>query len=85
MKIRCYMGFFVTFGSGFQIKLTIYESSLILRFVSMSELEVYVQNFNTMELANFLEKNQRLQLQIQAITLKITSYRTMCNFFNKIK
>jgi hypothetical protein len=24
---------------------------------------VYVPNFNTMELANFLEKNQRLQLE----------------------
>ena len=77
------MGFFVNFGSGFQIKLTIYESSLILRFVSMSDLEAYVQNFNTMELANFLEKNERLQLQIQVVTLKITSYRTMCNFLIK--
>jgi hypothetical protein len=35
--------------------------------------------FNT-ELSNFLEKNQRLQLQIQVAILKITSCRTMCNF-----
>jgi hypothetical protein len=35
-----------------------------------------------MELTNFLEKNQRLQLQIQVVTLKITSCRTMCNFLN---
>jgi hypothetical protein len=38
-----------------------------------------------MELANFLEKNQRLQLQIQVAILNITLYRTMCNlFFEKI-
>jgi hypothetical protein len=37
-----------------------------------------------MELTNFLEKNQCLQLQIQAAILKITSYRTMSNSF-KIK
>jgi hypothetical protein len=38
MKIRCYSGIFVAFGSGFQIKLTIYGSSLSLKYVSMSEL-----------------------------------------------
>jgi hypothetical protein len=31
-----------------------------------------MQNFNTMELTNFLEKNQMLQLQIRAVTLKTT-------------
>jgi hypothetical protein len=31
-----------------------------------------------MELTNFLAKNQRLQLQIQVVILKITSCRTMC-------
>jgi hypothetical protein len=35
------------------------------------------------EFANFLEKNQGLQLQIQAATLKIKLRRTMCNFFIK--
>jgi uncharacterized membrane protein YwzB len=34
-----------------------------------------------MELTNFLEKNQMLQLQIQVVTLKITSCKIMCNFF----
>jgi hypothetical protein len=34
-----------------------------------------------MELANFLEKNQRLQLQIQVAILNITLYRTICNLF----
>jgi hypothetical protein len=38
-----------------------------------------------MELANFLEKNQRLQHQIQGVTLKILSRRIMCNFFPKKK
>jgi hypothetical protein len=36
-----------------------------------------------MELTNFLKENQRLQLQIQAVILKITSCKTMCNFFLK--
>jgi hypothetical protein len=46
---------------------------------------VYVPNFNTMELANFLEKILRLQHQIQAVTLKIISCRFMHNFFIKKK
>jgi hypothetical protein len=36
-----------------------------------------------MELTNFLEKNQRLQFQIQAVISKITSYRFI--FFEKYK
>ena len=40
MKIKCYLGIFVTFESGFQIKLTINCLSLSLRCVSMSELEL---------------------------------------------
>jgi hypothetical protein len=39
MKIRCYLGIFVTFESGFQIKLTLYGSSLTLICISMNELE----------------------------------------------
>jgi hypothetical protein len=38
-----------------------------------------------MEIGNFLEKNQRLEHQIQAIILKIISCRIMCNFFNSKK
>jgi hypothetical protein len=34
-----------------------------------------------MELANFIGKNEKLQLQIQPIKLKIISCRTMCNLF----
>jgi hypothetical protein len=34
-----------------------------------------------MELTNSLEKIQGLQLQIQAVILKITSFRTMWNYF----
>jgi hypothetical protein len=49
----------------------------------MGELEffllmgVLIQNSNTMELVKFLEKNQKLHIQIEAITLKVTSCRTM--------
>jgi hypothetical protein len=39
VKLRCHLGIFVTFGSSFQIKLTIHGSSLSLRCISMSELE----------------------------------------------
>jgi hypothetical protein len=34
-------------------------------------------NFNTMDLVNFFEKNQKLHIQILAVTLKVTSCRTM--------
>jgi hypothetical protein len=53
------------------------------RFVSMSELELFLltgvltPNFNTMDLVKFLEKNQKLHIQIVAVTLKVTSCRTM--------
>jgi hypothetical protein len=49
----------------------------------MSELKFFLlmrvltQNFNTMNLIEFLEKNQKLHIQIVAITLKVTSCRTM--------
>jgi hypothetical protein len=33
-----------------------------------------------MKLANIIEKNQKLQHQIQAVALKITSFRTMNKF-----
>jgi hypothetical protein len=38
---------------------------------------VLTQNFNTMDLVKFLEKNQKLHIQIVAVTLKVTSCNTM--------
>jgi hypothetical protein len=49
----------------------------------MSELELFLltgvltPNFNTVDLIKFLEKNQKLHIQIIAVTLKVTSCRTM--------
>jgi hypothetical protein len=51
----------------------------------MSELELFLltgvltQNFNTMDLVKILEKNQKLHIQIVAVSLKVTSCRTMSN------
>jgi hypothetical protein len=38
---------------------------------------VLTPNFNTMDLVKFLGKNKKLHIQIVAVTLKVTSYRTM--------
>jgi hypothetical protein len=49
----------------------------------MSEPELFlltwvlIPNFNTMDLVKILEKNQKLHIQIAAVTLKVTSCRTM--------
>jgi hypothetical protein len=49
----------------------------------MSELELFLlmgvltPNFNTVNLVKFLEKNQKLHTWIAAVTLKVTSCRTM--------
>jgi hypothetical protein len=49
----------------------------------MSELELFLlmgvltQNFNTMDLVKILEKNQKLHIQIVAVTLKVLSCKTM--------
>jgi hypothetical protein len=49
----------------------------------MSELEYFLlmgvltPNFNTMDLIKILEKNQKLHIQIVAVTLKVTSCRTI--------
>jgi hypothetical protein len=49
----------------------------------MSEIELFLltgvltPNFNTMDLVKILEKNQKLHIQIVAVTLKVTSCRTM--------
>jgi hypothetical protein len=60
-----------------------HASNFNSRFVSMSELELFLlmgiltPNFNTMDLGKFLEKNQNLQIQIVAVILKVISGRTM--------
>jgi hypothetical protein len=49
----------------------------------MIELELFLltgvltPNFNTMDLVKILEKNQKLHIQIVAVTLKVTSYKIM--------
>jgi hypothetical protein len=75
--------FWGSFAPLFQIKLSIYGSNLNSKFVSMSELELFLlmgvltPNFNTIDLVKILEKNQKLHIQIVAVTLKVTSCRTM--------
>jgi hypothetical protein len=83
MKIRWSSPFFGSFAHHFQIKLSIYGSNCNSRFVSMSELELFLlagvltPNFNTMDLVKILEKNRKLYIQIVAVTWKVTSCRTM--------
>jgi hypothetical protein len=83
MKIRCSSLFFGTFAPHFQIKLSIHASNFNSRFASMSELELFLlmrvltPNFNTMDLVKVLAKNKKLHIQIVAVTLKVTSCRTM--------
>jgi hypothetical protein len=51
----------------------------------MSELELFLltgvltPNFNTMDLGIFFGKNQKLHIQIIAVTLKVMSCRSMSN------
>jgi hypothetical protein len=83
MKIRWSSLFFGSFAPHFQIKLSIHGSNFNSRFISMSVLELFLltgvltPNFNTMDLVKILEKNQKLHIQIVAVTLKVTSCRTM--------
>jgi hypothetical protein len=83
MKIRCSSPFFGSFAPHFRIKLSIHASNFNSRFVSMSELELFLLtgvltlNFNTMDLVKILEKNKKLHIQIVAVTLKVTSCKTM--------
>jgi hypothetical protein len=83
IKIRWSSLFFGSFAPHFQIKLSIHASNFNSKFVSMSELElillmgVLLPNFNTVDLVKILEKNQKLHIQILAVTLKVTSCRTM--------
>jgi hypothetical protein len=85
MKMRRSSIFFGSFAPHFQIKLSIHASNFNSRFVSMGELEFFLlmgvltPNFNTMDLVKILEKNQKLHIQIVAVTLKVTSCRTMSN------
>jgi hypothetical protein len=87
MKIRWSSLFFGSFAPHFQIKLSIHASNFNSRFVSMSELELFLlmrvltPNFNTMDLVNLFEKNKKLHIQIIAVTLKVTS----CKIMSKIK
>jgi hypothetical protein len=56
--------FFGSFAPHFQIKLSIHASNFNSRFVSMSELELFLltgvltPNFNTMDLVMFLKKSK---------------------------
>jgi hypothetical protein len=81
MKNRWSSLFFGSFAPHFQIKLSIHGSNFNSRFVSMNELELFLltgiltPNINTMDLVKILEKNQKLLIQIIAITLKVTSCR----------
>jgi hypothetical protein len=83
MKIRWSSLFWGSFAPHFQIKLSIHASNLNSRFVSMTELELFlltgglIPNFNTMDLIKILEKNKKLHIHIIAVTLKVTSCRTM--------
>jgi hypothetical protein len=83
MKIRWSSLFFGPFAHDFQIKLSIHGSNCNSRFVSMSELELFLlirvltPNFNTADLVKILEKNQKLHIQIVAVTLKVMSCKTM--------
>jgi hypothetical protein len=83
IKIRCSSLFYRSFAPRFQIKLSIHTSNFNSRFVSMNELELFLLTgvlapyFNTMDLVNFIFKNQKLHIQIILVTLKVTSCRTM--------
>jgi hypothetical protein len=44
---------------------------------SFALMGVLTPNFNTMDLVKILEKNKKLHIQIVAVTLKVTSCRTM--------
>jgi hypothetical protein len=83
MKIIWSSLLFGSFAPHFQIKLSIHGSNLNSTFIIMSELKFFVltgvltQNFNTMDLVKFIEKNEKLHILIVVVTLKVTSYITM--------
>jgi hypothetical protein len=65
MKIRWSSLFFGSFAPHFQIKSSIHGSNLNSKFVSMSELELFLltwvltPNFNTMDFVKFLHKKKK--------------------------
>jgi hypothetical protein len=69
IKIRWSSPFWGSFAPHFQIKLSIHALNFNSKFVSMSELELFLlmgfltPNFNTMNLVKFLEKNKKLHIQ----------------------
>jgi hypothetical protein len=69
MKIRWSSIFFGSFAPHFQIKLSMHTSNFNSRFVSMSELELFLltgvltPNFSTMDLIKIREKNLKLHIQ----------------------
>jgi hypothetical protein len=83
MKIRWSSLFFGSSAPHFQIKLSTHASNFNFRFISMSELELFLltgvltPNFNTMDLVKILEKYQKLHIQIVVVTLKVMSCKTM--------
>jgi hypothetical protein len=83
MKIRWSSFFFGSFALHFQIRLSTHGSNLNSIFIIMSELKFFLlmgvltQDFNTVDLVKFLENNQKLHIQIVAVTLKVTSCKTM--------
>jgi hypothetical protein len=83
MKIRWSSLFLGSFAPHFQIKLSIHAPNFNSKFVSMSELKLFLltgvltPNFNSMDLVKILEKNQKLHIQIVAVTLKVKSCKTM--------
>jgi hypothetical protein len=68
MKIRWSFLLFWSFAHHLQIKLSTHGSNLNSIFLIMSELKfllltrVLTQNFNTVDLIKFLEKNQKLHI-----------------------
>jgi hypothetical protein len=66
MKITWFPLLLGSFAPHFQIKLRIHGSNLNSIFVIISELELFflmgvlTENFNTVDLVKFLEKNQKL-------------------------
>jgi hypothetical protein len=83
MKIRWFFLLFGFFAHHFQIELYIHGSNCNSRFVSMSELELFllmgvlIPNFNIVDLVKILEKIQKFRIQIVVVTLKVTSCRIM--------
>jgi hypothetical protein len=75
--------FFWVFCASLPNQESIHASNFISRFVSMNELELFLltgvltPNFNTMDLVKILEKIQKLHIHIIAVTLKVSSCRTM--------